>query len=157
MAVQNYTKEELWKLYEKLPPVLQEAIFSEENADHINRICERYGLKEEQIPKVAKFSGRVLMGLMLPEDFLSVLKKEVGLKDDIAKQIAHEINRFVFAPVKDYLAQLHRIEKQPEKGTTPPPTIPEEIEGTKKRLPESVDNELKGRAQAHDIYREPIE
>jgi len=157
MAMQNYTKEELWKLYEKLPPGLQEAIFSEENAEHISRICERYGLKEEQISRVAKFSGRVLMGLILPEDFLSILKKEVGLEDYIAKQVAHEINRFVFAPVKDYLAQLHRVETVPaEKITQPSKKMPKEISEVKEPVPKSPKSFEKERT-APDIYREPIE
>jgi hypothetical protein len=32
----EYRKEELWKLYEKLPKELQEAIFAEETANHID-------------------------------------------------------------------------------------------------------------------------
>lgn len=147
----NYTKEQLWELYEKLPVELQEAVFSEENAEHIGTICERYGVKEDQISEVAKFVGRVLMGLLPPEDFQAILKKEVGLKNGDARQVTHEINRFVFSPVKDYLNQLYHI------GTVPPekPTAPHPTEEMPTKAPLEVSE--KPTVRREDIYREPLD
>jgi hypothetical protein len=42
---EEYTKEQLWKLYEKLLEELKEAIFSEETANSIWDICSRNGIR----------------------------------------------------------------------------------------------------------------
>lgn len=151
-----YTKEQLWKLFEKLPSELQEAIFSEENSEHIGTICERYGVKEEQVSEVAKYVGRVLIGLLPPEDFPSTLVKEVGIKNDTAKQIAHEINRFVFAPVKELLAQIYHIGAIPsDKVEVPPKEKPEEsMPAPEEAVVPPPEEKIE---RGPDAYREPIE
>jgi hypothetical protein len=138
----EYTKEELWKLYEKLPQELKEAIFSEETADSILNICIRNGIDDERISKIAKYTGRVLIGVLPPNEFQEVLEKEVGIEREAAKKVAQEIYRFIFYPVKSSLEELYKIEiaapAQPTKITPPP--------GEKAKIPEEK-----------DIYREPIE
>ncbi len=105
MAAQQYTKDEMWKLYEKLPEELKEAVFSQENADYIFNACERYGVSE--VSRVASSVGLVLMGLLLPRDLQGTLVKEVGLNTTTAQKVASDINRFVFYPVKPALEQLY--------------------------------------------------
>ena len=120
----EYTREELWKLYQKLPEELQEAIFSEETADHIGNTCERYDIKEETIPEIAKQVGNVLSGILPPAEFQTALEKDIGLEKDDAKKVAQEINRFIFYPVKASLEELYKIEITPPAkptGITPPP------------------------------------
>jgi hypothetical protein len=137
----EYTKEELWKLYKKLPKELQEAIFAEETADHIYEICERYEVPEEKVPEIAKEVGNVLLGLLPPNEFQEILEKEIKLEREIAKRVAQEIHRFIFYPVKSSLEELYKIEIAPpaQPKITPPP-------GEKPTPPPQ-----------RDIYREPIE
>jgi hypothetical protein len=140
--LKEYTKEELWKLYKKLPKELQDAIFAEETAIHIDEICKRYEVPEEKVPEIAKEVGNVLLGLLPPNEFQEILEKEIKLEREIAKKVAQEIYRFIFYPVKSSLGELYKIEiaapAQPTKITPPP--------GEKPKIPEKK-----------DIYREPIE
>ena len=142
----NYTKEQFWKLYEKLPEELKDAIFSEETADNIYEICNRNEIEDEKISKIAKYTGRVLLGVLLPNEFQETLEKKVGLTKNKASKISQEINRFVFYPVKESLASIHKIE---DFGSAKPLT-PKQSE-----IPPS--EEKKQESQKSDIYREPIE
>ena len=43
----EYTKEQFWKLYEKLPAELKEAVFSDEVGDHILDACAKNGVADK--------------------------------------------------------------------------------------------------------------
>lgn len=141
MAQKQYAQEELWKLYEKLSSELKEAVFSQETADHIWNICERYDIDE--VSEVAKLSGNVLLGILPPEYFQETLEKEIKLEKEAAKKIAQEINRFIFYPVKPALEELYKIEITPSAKPTKVGPAPEE------KPAEPLGKE--------DVYREPIE
>jgi hypothetical protein len=144
--VEEYTKEQIWKLYEKLPPELKEAIFSEETADNIWGICSRNGIEDERISEVARYTGRVLMGLLPPDELPETLEKELKIDKGIAKKISQEINRFIFYPVKTSLEELYKIEIAPIAGVPTKPTA-------KKGMEEKPEE----RPKREDVYREPIE
>ncbi|HCM36639.1 MAG TPA: hypothetical protein DIS53_01735 [Candidatus Wildermuthbacteria bacterium] len=112
MPTQQYNQEEMWKIFEKLPEELKEAVFSAENAEHTFSICERHEINE--CPQVASLIGLVLMGVMLPRDFEVALVKDLGLGSATAQQVAQEVNRFILYPVKDHLEAIHA--KPAEKG-----------------------------------------
>ena len=105
MPTPQYNQDEMWKIYEKLPEELKQAVFSAENADHTFSICERHGVNE--CSKVASLIGLVLMGVLLPRNFEAALVKDLGLDSDTAQRVAQEVNRFIFYPVKQQLEQLH--------------------------------------------------
>lgn len=120
----EYSKEEIWKLYEKISPELKEAIFSEETAESIWDICSRNRIEDERISEIARYTGRVLLGILPPDDFQETLEKELKLEKSVAKRAAQEINRFIFYPVKPLLEELYKIEITPPAkptGITPPP------------------------------------
>ena len=144
---EEYLREQLWKLYEKLPEELKEAIFSVETADSIDNICQRNKVTEEKVPEVAKYTGRVLMGLLPPDEFENALIKEVKLKTEIVKNVAREITRFIFFPVKEVLSQLYKVEIAPP--ARPPGVVPPEAK------PAEVPEEEKPKRE--DVYREPVE
>ena len=143
----EYTKEQFWSLYEKLPPELKEAVFSDEVGDHILDACTKNGVADK-VSAVAKYTGRVLLGVLLPQDFQQTLEKEVGIEKDAARSIATEINRFVFFPVKESLNQIHTI--IPEKTSTPI-ISQEEKNPAQEALPK------KGRPKKADVYKEQID
>jgi len=109
----QYTKTQLWELYKKLPEELKEAISSLDNTDNIYDICEQNNVPEEIIPDISRVVGHVLLGVLLPDQFQSVLEQELSLEKETAKKVAREINRFVFYPVKPLLEDLHKIEINP--------------------------------------------
>ena len=146
MVQKQYTKEELWKLYEKLPNELREAVFSQETADHVFNICERNQI--EEVSRVSYYVGLVLVGVLLPGGFQKALEEELRIKKAAAKSVATEINRFIFYPVKPVLEQLHRLEIEVSaKVVTPQPPVVEE------NMPEQIE----GKPTMDDQYREPLE
>ena len=144
---EEYSKGQIWKLYEKLPEELREAIFSEETADSIWEICSRNGIEDERVSEVARYTGRVLMGLLPPDELEETLKKELKLEKEVAKKISQEISRFILYPVKTSLEELYKIEIAPIAGTPVRPPSRKKIEG----------EELKEKPKREDVYREPIE
>jgi hypothetical protein len=145
----EYPLEEAWKLYEKLPPDLKEVIFSESTAEDIWNICERNEVPDEKYSEVARYTGRVLLGLLPPNEFQETLEKELGIETEKAKKITREIARYIFFPVKASLEELYRIEITPA-GATPAPPKPvgkPEVKPAEKREEKPVT----------DVYREPIE
>jgi len=138
----DYPKEQLWELYENLPQELKGIIFSEKTADIIYNSCFRNGVKDrEKISEVAKNTGYVLLGLIPPEELQNILKKEIKLKEEVAKKIFSEINRFIFYPVKEILEKLYETEIDKEIKTAPLKEKPQTKKSVRKR----------------DKYREPIE
>jgi hypothetical protein len=150
----EYSPEEVWKLYEKIPEELKEAIFSEETAESIWRICTRNGIEDEKISGVARFTGRVLLGLLPPNELQETLEKELNLEKEVAESVAREIQRYIFYPVRIDLAELYKMEITPPTGKITPPvtkvTPPPEEVSPKKVSP-------KEEKPSADVYREPIE
>ena len=107
--LEQYSQEEFWKLYEKLPQELKDAIFSGDTADHIVNICKRYDIAEGNIPNIVKQIRNVLLGLLSPNDFQGVLELELKIEKEVSEKIFHEVNRFIFYPVKAELEQLYGV------------------------------------------------
>jgi len=137
----DLSKDQYWKVFEKLSDELKETIFSQETAESIFDVCDKNGLEIEEIPKVARYAGRVLFGLLPPDEFQKTLEEEVKIKKSLSQKIAGEINRLVFYPVKPALEELYNIEIAPP--VKPTETIPP--------------TEKKPTAPKKDTYREPIE
>lgn len=147
-----YTKEQFWKLYDKLPRELKDALGAEETSDDIHQVCESYGLSSSQ-GDITDLATQVLVGTLLPQDFQKELLG-LGIKKTLAEKVAREINRFIFYPVKPALEQLHKMEIEVSaKVVTPEPLV--EPEGSSG--PERPAKEAETPAGGPDSYREPIE
>ena len=139
----NYSKKQLWELYKQLPQELKDAIFSVENAEKISNICSSAGIEGNVISQIAKYTGYVLMGILPPNELQPVLEKEEGLKKNIAKEIAWQINRFIFLPVKNSLEALY--------GAKITPALEEASSQKSQGAP------VKNKKIKEDKYREKIE
>lgn len=104
---QEYSKEFFWDTYKKLPEDLKEALFSDRNNEIINHICIQSGLTEEQSPLVAKFTGRVLMGLLPLNELPVVIELELNIPQDLANQINRQIYISIFKPVRISLNKIN--------------------------------------------------
>ena len=160
----QYTKEELRKLYEKLPQELKTILFSEETAEVIGNACTQYGIEDERVSQVAGLVGNVLTGFLLPSEFEEALKQNVKLPKVLIKPIAREISRFVFYPVKPALERLHHYGTLEEKETDQTLDIPTPRHDTQQdqQLPLEESEELevvpkKQEPREADPYRESIE
>jgi hypothetical protein len=147
----KYTSEQFWKLYEKLPQELKDALFAEETGNNIYDICKRYGILEN-LEEIVDYVGQVLVGVTPPDEFQEALEKELKLEKEVAKKVAQEINRYIFYPVKTSLEEIYKIPVAPPPAGlkvtgAPPPT--EVTPPSAEEKPEVPPKE--------DIYREPIE
>jgi len=160
----EYTKEEWWKLYEQLPPALQEAIFSQENAKIFAQICQRHNIADKS-QAIAKYIGRVMLGLLPVEDFRIKLEEVLNFEEKLSKEVFHDINRFIFLPVKAELNKIYygiqppppqakKEERESEEvEIKPPELISEQPEKPEPKAPEVSEKPIR----QTDQYREPIE
>jgi len=137
----KYTSEQFWKLYEKLPEELKDALFAEETGNNIFEICRKNEIGDD-LDQIVEYVGQVLVGVLAPEDFQKTLEKELNIGKDDAKKITQEINRFIFYPVRPALEQLYKVGTAPAEEVIPS----EKIEEEKPKEPPKK-----------DIYRELIE
>ncbi len=121
----EYTKEQLAKLLRELPEDIKEIFMADETGEVVLKVLEENDILDERGTKISALIRNVLFGLLPPEDFKESLKKEIGLKDDVIKKIFQEINRFVFFPVKNSLANLYKTETTTE--TESPQTGQEQV------------------------------
>ncbi len=145
---QKYTSEQFWKLYEKLPQELKDALFAEETGNNIYDVCKRYGVLES-LEEIVEYVGQVLVGVTPPDEFQEGLEKELKIEKDTAKKISQEINRFIFYPVKTSLEEIYKVPAAPApagpKIIPPSEVSPPPVEKPTVPAPEK------------DIYREPLE
>ena len=146
--LKQYTQEQLDKIYENLPKELQESLFSPETAQDIGEVGETYGVIDERLNKIAEYVGYVLMGLILPQEFVGTLEKRVNLPHTLAEAIARDLNGLIFYPVKPALEQLHGIEITPSGKPIEDPEAKEE---------KSLTEEKPTTPTGKDTYRESIE
>lgn len=106
----TYTKEELQDQYEKLPDALKDAIFSTEVAEKIFETGKKHGLTIEKIGFLAEETGRVILGLTRPQEFVLILAERLGATADAAQKIASDINHQIFFPLREVLKTAHQIE-----------------------------------------------
>lgn len=137
----NYLKEEFWKLYQKLPQELKDALFAEETGNNTYEICKRNEI-EENLDDVVDLVGQVLVGVLPPSEFQETLEKELKLKKEVAKKVAQEINRFIFYPVRASLEELYKV------PVVSPPAVPKVTPPPEEKPPTPP---------GKDIYREPVE
>jgi len=126
----EYTKEQLAKLLIELPEDIKEILTANETQDVVLKVLEENNILDERATRISALIRNVLFGLLPPEDFKESLKKELGLKDDVVKRMFHEINRFVFFPVKQSLASLYKVEVVTEEEK--PESAQKEVSGSEK-------------------------
>lgn len=137
--VKEYTKKQLWELYNKLPPILKEVVFSEKSAESIYSVCEKNDINE--VSSLTRYVQDVLLGILRPDEFQTTIESELKLEKDAAKKVAQEINRFIFYPVKSSLEELYSMEI-----TTP----------AQMKIPGPVEEKPKP-SKRKDTYREVVE
>ncbi|MBI3633535.1 MAG: hypothetical protein HY226_04555 [Candidatus Vogelbacteria bacterium] len=99
----DYSPQELNEVFKGLPQTLKEAVTSVETAETINNIGRKYGLHIDQIGVLGIESGKILLGLAHPTEFVSNITKKLGIERVVASQIASEINDKVFLRVRELL------------------------------------------------------
>ncbi|MEK7541793.1 MAG: hypothetical protein AAB533_03025 [Patescibacteria group bacterium] len=105
-----YTKQQLQERYEKLPDALKDAMFSTDVADKIFETGKKNGLTIEKIGFLAEETGRVILGLTRPNEFVAVLTGRLSTPADAAQKIASDINHQIFFPLREILKSTHQVD-----------------------------------------------
>lgn len=103
---------QLMEIYKKLPEDLKDAIFSVDSADITRNIGEKNKLTIDKIGELASETGRVMLGITHPNDFISNLADRLETDKEKARAIANDINEQIFKPVRDSLRKIHNIREE---------------------------------------------
>lgn len=103
----EYSKEQLRRIYDGLPEDVKEAMFSTDSSKVIMEIGNKYKMHIDQISELGKQTGYIMLGVLDPMDFTSILKSKLGLDTQTAGNIVIEINEKIFLKIKESLRQIH--------------------------------------------------
>ena len=131
------------KRFVTLPPSLQDAIFSVQNAEIIATTIEDSDLNDDQASMLPEVVGWVLLGFLKPDDFIETLTKQMGLDMATATAIQKNLNDKIFtllrpqidaaqqqsAVVKDINAPKIIATTTPSVGIPTPPIPPQSLSG----------------------------
>lgn len=101
------TIEEVEARFEELPEDIKEAIDGVNTAEIIGQIGSDKHLHLDQIQEVAASVGYLMLGFLKPQDFVTELTNEARIPNELAVQIAKEINVKILNPIKDRLKNAH--------------------------------------------------
>ncbi|MCX6764622.1 MAG: hypothetical protein NTU58_02840 [Candidatus Nealsonbacteria bacterium] len=149
----DYTPNQFWKLFENLPSDLQDAVFSEKTADDVYEICEHNDI--EEVSKLAKIVGRVLLGVSEPEKLPETLQQEFGFEKEKAEKVSKEIERFILYPLELSLSNLYEKTAPKEKPTET--GVRSSTEKKEVELVNATEKKSAGTSKKKDGYRESIE
>ncbi|QQG44874.1 MAG: hypothetical protein HYW89_02570 [Candidatus Sungiibacteriota bacterium] len=105
-----YTQKELIERFQKLPAILQDALFSGDLTGKIFETGKKFGLTIEKIGFLAEEVGYVILGLTRPGEFAAKLADRLGVDLNSAKTIALDINHKVFSQLREALKSAHETE-----------------------------------------------
>jgi len=115
----SYTPEQLEEKFNQLPKDLQDIMVSIETADIVNSIGEEFDLHIDQIGKLADQTGLVMLGVMMPNEFVGALSVELGIERLLANKIANRVNERLFYKIRDSL----KVAREKNKGPSATETI----------------------------------
>lgn len=129
-------------MIDKLPKELEDTLFSAETAKNISEICKRNDV-QNKTSKIAGQVGYALVGLLPPSEFKEQLIEELGKEK--ARRVLHEVNRFIFFPVKHSLAEIYKEPTESIGGGQPSET------------PGGPKTSVQPKKGGEDLYRETVE
>lgn len=141
------TSQQLKEIYMKLPKDLQDAIFSVDSSEAIQKIGKKYNLTVEKIGDLADETGLVMLGITSSRDYVDNLAKRLNVSHESALKIANEVSNLVFSKVRESLKKVHH-----EEESSPPTPLPQG-EGTERGEASEVKKEdiMKEIEQEDDI------
>ncbi len=105
--------------YFNLPQDVRQTIFAVETADKIKAVGEKNKLNQDQTWWASHTVGMILLGETNIVNFVKTLKSKCELSEEKARQLARDINRAVFLPVKESLKKFHKIDQWPREDESP--------------------------------------
>ena len=113
--------------FAQLPKVVQNAITSADVQKHLRELANKNKLHLDQWGKLENEVMMTLFGVTPVDELLPNIKKHVGVSDEMATQLANEISKIVFEPIREELerelehpdakaAEVSGVERAREQG-----------------------------------------
>ncbi|PIU99234.1 hypothetical protein COS59_00835 [Candidatus Wolfebacteria bacterium CG03_land_8_20_14_0_80_36_15] len=131
-------EQEIQKRFRQLPEKLKAALSLPATFKTVDNICQTNYLKKEWVEDVAMVTAEVLLGFLHLEDATKELQEIIGLNYKIANSVSQDIEKKIFAPLKEEIdkvyAPLPPLEEMKEA-----PSMPEKPKEEIKISPPPVD------------------
>jgi len=95
--------------YDKLPPIVKQAIDAVETTDLIQTISETHKLHIDQMGEFSNQIGLVMLGVVKPQEFIPNLREKLKISDEEARALALEVNEQIFNSIRESLKQVHAM------------------------------------------------
>jgi len=104
------TKKIIQEQFRKLPKNLQDAILAADLPEKFRTVMTKHALRLDQAADVENETMLVMLGLEHPDEYTENIVREAELPEAKAKEIADDINRMIFLPIRASLRGLHESE-----------------------------------------------
>src|SRR3989344_613002 len=108
------SQEQLAERFQRIPMELRKAISSAANADALFEIGKKHGLLMDKTGELAAETGLLLLGVTHPDEFVGNLAERLQVDRAAAGKIADDINREIFAPVREHLRAQFGVTSEKE-------------------------------------------
>jgi hypothetical protein len=104
-------KNYLQNLYNKLPPDLQDAMFSIDSTESIRDIGNQHELLIDKMGVLGQEVGLLMLGYTKPTEFVGRLQNGLGVDRIKANAIARDVNEKIFLKIRESLKKIHQGEE----------------------------------------------
>ena len=102
-----FTEEQLQKRYNSLLQGIKDVLDSKNNIEIVRRICNSHYLDEEKTLIIEQLVGLVLLGFVPIDKLSQEISENLHLDKKHADDIASEIDRKIFSPIKSDLEKVY--------------------------------------------------
>lgn len=107
----TYTKDQLIEAVDTLPENLRGVLFSSNIEQKVQKIGMVEGLLIDQISTLNNLVNFAILNLIPRDSFSSIIEQEILVNTEVAKKLADDISREIFASVEAMEAQEKKEEK----------------------------------------------
>src|SRR3989344_5146455 len=138
------SQEQLAERFQRIPMELRKAISSAANADALFEIGKKHGLLMDKTGELTAETGLLMLGVTHPDEFVGNLAERLQVDRPAASKIADDINREIFAPVREHLRAQFGIASAASGEVMPPPMQPKQEPDMNREEKEKLDSRLRG-------------
>ena len=110
----NILNGDLKKQFEKLPADIQQAILDSDLSEKLQQITKKNKLMIDQAGGLQTETILVLLGLQPLGDYINNIKENVGLSDEVAKEIAKDVDALIFKDIRESLKEINSVFSSPD-------------------------------------------
>ena len=119
---QDELNEQIRARFKELPKVVQDAITSADVQKQLRELADVNKLHLDQWQVLENEVMLTLLGFQKPEDLSANLKADLDLPEPVARELAENISKIVFAPIRTELErELSTTQTQTEQGNVSAP------------------------------------